>query len=81
MDQIDRKTLKNKRDWIGLKVRSLSDLSNGWCVIPKGTVFTVSRSHGGLRLKSDPCPCCGVQVKISQVKECDVEIIGRGTDD
>ncbi len=74
-DQIDRKNLKYKRDWIGLKVRALVELKNSWCIIPKGTLLTVSRSWGGLHLVSDPCPHCGVRIRISKVKESHVEII------
>ena len=81
MDQIDRKTLKYKRQWVGLKVRTLKTLSNGLCSIAQGTVCVVTRSWGGLRLTSDPCPSCGIKVHISRVQEYDVEIIGRADDD
>ena len=80
-DLFDRKTLRYKRQWAGLKVRTLKPLSNGWCTIPQGTDCVVTRNWGGLRLTSDPCPSCGVSVHISRVAEYKVEIIGRADDD
>ena len=81
MDRIDRKTLKYRNQWVGLKVRTLKPLSNGWCSVAQGTICVVTRKWGALHLTSDACPCCGIKVHISRVKEYDVEIIGRADDD
>ncbi len=66
---------KLKRDWEGLKVRSLAPLINGWAEMPAGNIFTVMRNYGGLHLRSEPCSCCGAKFFITKVPENAVEII------
>lgn len=66
---------KLKRDWVGRKVRSLHAMQNGYYVIPKGTVFVVVVNRGGLRLRTEPCKCCGVSCFISKVRESSVELL------
>jgi hypothetical protein len=51
-----------KRDWIGIEVRSRRAISN-------------SLGGGQLR-RSEPCPRCGVVVRVSKVSEDAVEIVG-----
>jgi len=67
---------KLMRDWNGLRVKSLRRLSNGWAAMPPGTVYTVTHNHGGLHLRSDPCPECGLEFKITKVPLNDVVIVG-----
>jgi hypothetical protein len=38
-------------------------------------VLTVAENRSGLRLKSDPCPSCGVQVYITRVSEDSVDLL------
>lgn len=68
---------KLKRDWEGLTVKTLREMWNGWCHIPEGTICTVVRNYAGLHLLSDPCPKCGVAVRISGVRENDVVIVSQ----
>ena len=68
---------KLKRDWIGLRVESVRELRSGMYAIPEGTRFEVCANHGGLNLKGDPCPTCGVSVYISRVPERDVFIVSQ----
>lgn len=64
------------RELRGRKVRSLVELHNGWCRIPQGTTFTITRKMGGLHLETEPCVTCGVRVRISYVPPRDVELMG-----
>lgn len=52
-------------DWEGARCRSKQPLENGLATIPAGTDLTVSGVSGGrLSLSGDPCPCCGVSVRV-----------------
>jgi hypothetical protein len=66
---------KLKRDWKGLKVKTLVPLQNGAITIERGTILTVVENHNGLKLHKDPCPHCGVGVFITKVPEYDVVIV------
>ncbi len=65
------------RDWVGKRVKTVREMSNGWCTIASGTICTVDSVSGGtgLSLVSDPCSCCGVKVRISRIHATDVEVI------
>ena len=64
-----------ERVMLGTKVRGLVPLSNAIMTIPTGTVFTIERKFNGLWLKSEPCPACGVSVKINYVDPAEVEAL------
>ena len=66
-----------KRDWVGLKVKSLVPLANGYVVMPAGTVFEVRRNYAGLSLLSLPCGACGVQAYMSRVPETAIVIVPK----
>ena len=68
---------KLKRDWVGLRVRSLVPLANGYVRVPAGTLFEVRRNYSGLALLSLPCGACGVQAYMSHVPETAVEIVPK----
>lgn len=53
---------------LGLKVRSLVPLRNGWCRIPAGRVLTIVHKWDGYTLETDPCASCGVAVKVARVQ-------------
>ena len=74
---VSRKSLKRKKDWVGLRVQSVVELKNGWFRFPIGTFFEVNDSYGGLRLEAMPCEKCGVRMFINKVPEADVIIIGH----
>lgn len=71
----ERKIPKLKRDWEGLKVKTLRDISTSQMIIPTGTICTVERNYGGLFMHSDQCELCGVSMKVIKVLERDVELI------
>ncbi len=52
-------------DWEGMYVRSNIELQNSLAVLPAGTVFKVISTGVVKDLKSKPCNCCGVAVRIS----------------
>lgn len=57
-----------KRDAIGRKVRTLSDMETKGLFIPRGTILTVdSYKERETGLVGEPCPCCGVTVRIHGV--------------
>lgn len=76
---MDKKTYETTRDreFRGRKVRTLIELSNGWCRIPPGTVATVEKKSNGLSLFSNPCPSCGVRIAISHVSHRDVDFVDQ----
>lgn len=79
-DAIDRRTLKLKRDWVGLRVRLLISLrTRGGAVFRRGSVLIVSRNRGGLHLsRLHPGKDGMWQGRcIRCVHERSVEIIGR----
>lgn len=77
---MDKKTYDKtpNREFRGRKVKTLVVLSNGWCKIPQGAVCTVTKKLGGLHLEIDPCPHCGVRVRISYVPPKDVDFVDQG---
>ena len=66
---------KTEKWWKKQKVRTLITLENGWAEIPPRTVCSVTRKYKGLSLISEPCPNCGVKVKISRVPYRDLQLI------
>ena len=66
---------KLKRDWVGLKVRTLVELESRCMKIPIGTVCMVKLNRAGLTLETEKCPNCGVALYIRRVQEWCVEII------
>lgn len=53
---------KLKREYVGRRVRTLRQFSNGWGIIQAGLI-------------SDSCPCCGLQAKISGIGAADIEFV------
>ncbi|MDH4179096.1 MAG: hypothetical protein OEV33_01185 [Armatimonadota bacterium] len=64
-----------KRDWIGVTVETLRELSNGYAKIPAGTRCTVRDNYGGLRLETPKCGRCGIRLYMTRVAESDVVIV------
>lgn len=64
---------RTDEEWRGVKVRSRRPLSTQALVIPRGSIFTVERKFKGFSLRSEPCSCCGVAVRITKVPPSDVE--------
>lgn len=67
---MDKKTYDSIRDkeFRGRKVKTLVELSNGWCRIPPNTVCTIMKKYDGFALLSVPCVTCGVKVAITHVR-------------
>ncbi|OPX89033.1 MAG: hypothetical protein A4E53_01641 [Pelotomaculum sp. PtaB.Bin104] len=61
----------------GKKCVSLYPLKNGWCTLPEGTVYTITRKYQGLNLTSDKCPHCGAQQHISRVSYRDIQMLPK----
>lgn len=76
---MDKKTYDQIRDreFRGRKVKTLVELSNGWCRIAPGTVATIQKKYNGLDLMTDPCQTCGVKVVISHVQPRDVDLVDQ----
>lgn len=70
---------KLKRDWIGLTVKTVCELRNGYTCIPPGTVCKVADYCRGLKLKTAKCPHCGLAAYITRVPERDVVIVSEQT--
>ena len=66
---------KLKRDWEGAKVMTRVPLHNRNIAIPQGTICTVERNYGGLKLVTDPCPKCGIGIRITKVSERSVVLL------
>lgn len=68
------------RDWEGKQVKTIRELRNASLVIPVGTFANVVRARGGtgLHIESQPCECCGVQIRITEVSHTDVELTAHG---
>lgn len=67
--------VNRKMDYLGLLVRSKTQLTNGWASLPSGKILTVTGWSRGLGLKSEPCPCCGIQLSIARVDIDQVEVL------
>ena len=76
---MDKKTYDKIRDreFCGRKVKTLVELSNGWCRIAPGTIATVQRKFNGLSLMTEPCPSCGVKIAITHVPPRDVDFVDQ----
>ena len=66
---------KLKRDWVGLKVRALTMLRNGYVEIHPGAVGTVTKNFSGLSISFEVCPHCKVAPHITRVSESSVCIV------
>ena len=63
------KGAKSNRAWIGREFTTARQLSNGYQVVPAGTRVrcTDTMTGRGLEIRTDPCPHCGVSVKLRGV--------------
>ena len=72
---------KLKRDWIGLKMKSLRQIeTRGGIIFPAGMTFEVTGNRGGLRLSAiKVCRRCKMSYRhfVTGVSERDVVIIGK----
>ena len=66
---------KLKRDWVGLKVKTLRKNQHHNGSIPAGTEGIVQRNFGGLDIEVAPCEHCGKGFFIRKVPEKDVVLI------
>lgn len=76
---MDKKTYDQIRDreFRGRKVKTLVELSNGWCRIAPGTIAMVNKKFNGLSLMTEPCPTCGVKVAITHVQPRDIDFVDQ----
>lgn len=66
---------KRMADWVGAKVKTRYAMENGYAKMPAGSVAIVVRVSKGFSLEFEPCSCCGMTVKCSQVRPEHLEII------
>ena len=53
--------------WEGRRVITTRELRTGEAIYPPGLELTVERKFGGLEVRREPCPCCGISVRIGRV--------------
>jgi hypothetical protein len=67
---------KLNRDWIGLRVRLITENANGYARLQPGTEgYIRNYSPKGIEFESDKCECCSVRVFMTRLQRSDVEII------
>lgn len=67
---------KLKRDYVNRKVRTTRELSNGYGVVPIGSIATINnQSPTGSTLFFEKCSCCSVAMKMLRVCKQDIEFI------
>lgn len=64
-------------DWVGMIVETRREMRNGMLIIPAGTKCEVTYARSGLTLEADPCPHCGVQIRVTRVDSADVLALER----
>jgi hypothetical protein len=54
------------RDVKDLPVRTVSEIGNGYMIIPAGTegVITYGTTWNKLHFEAEPCSCCGVKMRV-----------------
>lgn len=62
---------------LGLRVRIIGELQNGYAVVPPGTLATITKKFDGLSLTCDPCEHCGMKVRIGRVNPSEVELVAE----
>jgi hypothetical protein len=67
----------NEKWWMQQKVKSIKRLQNGRFDIPKGTIFSIERKFNGFSLISEPCPHCGISVRITRVQTWDLALLSN----
>lgn len=67
--------MKYARDWVGKSVVLARDICTGAAKHPAGLRgVIVSQSSRGLDFEREPCPCCGVQPRITRLGYYDVNL-------
>lgn len=51
----------------GARLVAITELENGWAVVPAGTKLTVVGKRNGFQVVTDPCGTCGIQMKVREV--------------
>lgn len=64
-------------DWIGMRVRTLYAMENGYAKMPAGSVALVTGVSRGFYLEFASCSCCSMTVKVSRVRPEHLEIVAQ----
>lgn len=64
-----------KRDWIGLRVRTLCPLSNRMCQVPAGSQGKVTSYHRGFAVEFNGCSACGCKARFTQIRPEDLAVV------
>ena len=63
----------------GRRVCLVTPVSNGAGTWPVGTTARIVGKYDGLSLRSDPCACCGVRLRIARVPPRSVMLLDGGS--
>lgn len=63
-----------EREMVGLRVRALVSMSNGYITIEPGAILVINRKFKGLDLTGETCPCCHIAPHISRVEPYQVDL-------
>lgn len=67
---------KLKRDYPGRRVRTTAPIQSGRFIVPAGSLAVIgSQNNKGSELTFDPCPCCGIQARVTAVPADDIEFV------
>lgn len=66
---------KPERWWLNMTVESVRPIHTGAYEIPAGTKFKVRKKRAGFGLLSEPCPHCGIKVRVYKVPPGSVRLI------
>jgi len=65
-----------KKDWIGVRVKAVKPVSNGYGTVKAGTYGVVTSTHQGkFYVTFDLCSHCGFQLRVSGVSEGSLELV------
>ncbi len=61
--------------WVGRKVINQQELSNYFLRVKPGTILTIVGKRRGFSLETEPCPKCGVTIRIAKVQQQDLILL------
>jgi len=64
-----------EKKFLGRIVRSKIPMKNSIGILPAGSLFKITRKYGGFSLESEPCPHCGMILRITGVSYQDIDLI------
>ena len=66
------------KDLVGQKVKTTQNIMNGaGYILPAGSIVTIKYIGRSFCIETDKCPCCGVQVRITNVTRTEVSLLSE----